>query len=64
MRPAVKFLNQVLIEKIITEARTILTSLGVEVQNKQVVDLLNDRFFLSNGLQSRQHDENTHESKH
>ena len=42
MRPAVKFLNQVLIEKIIAEARTILIRLGVEVQNKQVVDLLND----------------------
>ena len=40
MRPIINFLNQSLIEQIITEAITILTELGVEIQNKAIIDLL------------------------
>jgi trimethylamine--corrinoid protein Co-methyltransferase len=40
MRPQIKFLNDQLIEKIIDEAIIILKELGVEIQNKSVIDLL------------------------
>jgi trimethylamine--corrinoid protein Co-methyltransferase len=40
MRPKINFLNKSLIEQIIEEAITILTELGVEIQNKTVIDLL------------------------
>ncbi|NHZ87330.1 MAG: hypothetical protein GWP19_15915 [Planctomycetia bacterium] len=40
MRPIINFLNKSLIEQIIAEAVTILTELGVEIQNKAVIDLL------------------------
>ncbi|MEE8479169.1 MAG: trimethylamine methyltransferase family protein [Candidatus Neomarinimicrobiota bacterium] len=40
MRPKINFLNNSLIEQIIEEAITILTELGVEIQNKTVIDLL------------------------
>lgn len=40
MRPIVNFLNKSLIERIIAEAVIILTELGVEIQNKTVIDLL------------------------
>jgi len=40
MRPIINFLNKSLIEQIIAEAITILTELGVEIQNKAVIDLL------------------------
>ncbi|MCK4903551.1 MAG: trimethylamine methyltransferase family protein, partial [Candidatus Marinimicrobia bacterium] len=40
MRPIINFLNKSLIEQIIEEAITILTKLGVEIQNKAVIDLL------------------------
>lgn len=36
MRPIINFLNKSLIEQIIAEAVTILTELGVEIQNKTV----------------------------
>lgn len=40
MRPIINFLNKSLIEQIITEAVTILSTLGVEIKNKTVIDLL------------------------
>jgi len=40
MRPTINFLKKALIEQIIDEAITILTELGVEIQNKAVIDLL------------------------
>ena len=40
MRPIINFLNKSLIEQIIEEAITILATLGVEIQNEKVVDLL------------------------
>ena len=40
MRPTINFLKKALIEQIIDEAITILTKLGVEIQNKAVIDLL------------------------
>jgi len=42
MRPAVRFLSDELIERIIAEARTLLRELGVEIQNPGVVALLSD----------------------
>ena len=40
MRPIINFLNKSLIEQIITEAVTILSTLGVEIKNRTVIDLL------------------------
>ncbi len=40
MRPIINFLNKSLIEQIIAEAITILTELGVEIQNTAIIDLL------------------------
>ena len=40
MRPKINFLKKSLIEQIITEAVTILSTLGVEIKNKAVIDLL------------------------
>jgi len=40
MRPTIKFLTKPLIDQIIDEAITILTELGVEIQNDAVIDLL------------------------
>jgi trimethylamine--corrinoid protein Co-methyltransferase len=42
MRPTVKFLNQQLIQQIISEARDILCKIGVEIHNLEVMDLLSD----------------------
>ena len=42
MRPTVTFLNDRLIEQIISEARQILCVLGVEIHNKGVLSLLSD----------------------
>lgn len=40
MRPKLRFLSDELIEKIISEARDLLYNLGVEIHNKNAVDLL------------------------
>ena len=42
MRPVVKFLNQEIIQQIIAEATTILSTLGVELPNPNVINLLRD----------------------
>ncbi|UCC78685.1 MAG: trimethylamine methyltransferase family protein [Candidatus Zixiibacteriota bacterium] len=42
MRPTVRFLEDKLIEKIISEARTLLRELGVEINNDFVLSLLGD----------------------
>jgi len=42
MRPLIKFLSQPLLEQIIDEAITILTELGVEIQNESVIDILSN----------------------
>jgi trimethylamine--corrinoid protein Co-methyltransferase len=42
MRPKIKFLNDELIEKIISEAKEILCTLGIEIHNKGIVTLLAD----------------------
>ena len=42
MRPTVKFLEQELLERIVTEARDILCKLGVEIHNPGVLSLLAD----------------------
>ena len=40
MRPMMRFLSDDLIEKIISEAKTLLAEIGVEVQNPKALDLL------------------------
>jgi len=42
MRPAVRFLDQELLERIVAEARDILCKLGVEIHNPGVLSLLSD----------------------
>ena len=42
MRPTVRFLSDTLIERIISEARDVLCTLGVEIHNEAVVSLLSD----------------------
>ena len=42
MRPAVKFLGEELVERIIAEARDILGKLGVEIHNKGILSMLSD----------------------
>ncbi len=42
MRPSVRFLDQSLIEQIITEARELLCTLGVQISNPGVLSLLGD----------------------
>ena len=42
MRPIVKFLKNELIRQIVSEATHILCTLGVEIQNKDVLSLLSD----------------------
>ncbi len=42
MRPAVRFLGDQLVENIISEARTILCELGIEIHNRDVLALLAD----------------------
>ncbi|PIS24758.1 MAG: hypothetical protein COT45_03720 [bacterium (Candidatus Stahlbacteria) CG08_land_8_20_14_0_20_40_26] len=42
MRPVVKFLEDELIERIISEARDILCKLGVEIHNKDILSMLRD----------------------
>lgn len=42
MRPTVRLLNDSLIEKIISEAKQILCTLGIEVNNKGILGLLSD----------------------
>ena len=42
MRPSVKFLSDELIQKITTEANDILCTLGVKIQNPEVLSLLAD----------------------
>jgi len=42
LRPVTRFLNDGLIERIISEARDILCNLGVEIHNEKVVSMLGD----------------------
>ncbi|UCF68748.1 MAG: trimethylamine methyltransferase family protein [Acidobacteriota bacterium] len=42
MRPALRFLSDALIERIVSEARDLLGSLGVEIHNDAVLSVLND----------------------
>jgi len=42
MRPAVSFLDRVLLERIVSEARSVLCTLGVEIHNPGVVSMLSD----------------------
>ncbi|KPK04648.1 MAG: hypothetical protein AMS20_08495, partial [Gemmatimonas sp. SG8_28] len=42
MRPAVQFLSHDLLERIVTEARSVLCSIGVEIHNPGVLSLLAD----------------------
>ena len=42
MRPKIRFLNDELISKIISEAKEILCTLGMEIHNKNVLSLLSD----------------------
>jgi len=42
MRPTLKFLNDQLLEQIVTEARTLLCELGVEIHNEAVLSMLSD----------------------
>ena len=42
MRPTLRFLSDDLIEKIVTEARGILCTLGVEIQNEKILSMLSD----------------------
>lgn len=42
MRPVVRFLSDELIERIVSEARTVLHTLGVEIHNDAVLSLLSD----------------------
>jgi trimethylamine--corrinoid protein Co-methyltransferase len=42
MRPRLRLLDETLTEKIVAEARTVLTSLGVEIHNPALVALLSD----------------------
>jgi trimethylamine--corrinoid protein Co-methyltransferase len=42
MRPVVRFLSDTLIEKIVSEARELLTRLGVEIHNSAVLGMLAD----------------------
>ena len=40
MRPQLKFLTDELIQQIISEARSVLSTLGVEIHNEKVLTLL------------------------
>jgi trimethylamine--corrinoid protein Co-methyltransferase len=42
MRPKIKFLTDELIRKIVSEARDVLCTLGVEIHNKKILDMLSD----------------------
>jgi trimethylamine--corrinoid protein Co-methyltransferase len=42
MRPVVRFLSDELIERIISEAREVLSKLGVKIHNKDILDMLQD----------------------
>ena len=42
MRPAIKFLNDELIEQIISEAMSILCEIGIEIHNEDVLTMLGD----------------------
>ena len=42
MRPAVRFLSDELIERIISEARDVLCKLGVEIHNKNILSMLQE----------------------
>jgi len=42
MRPTIRFLTDELIQKIISEATDILCTLGIEIHNKTVLDMLSD----------------------
>jgi len=42
MRPVVRFLEDELIERIVTEAREVLCKLGVEIHNKDILSMLGD----------------------
>ncbi len=42
MRPAVRFLDDELVERIVTEARSLLSEIGVEIHNSAVLSLLSD----------------------
>ena len=50
VRPAVRFLSEPLIERIVEEARSVLREFGVEVPHPEVADLL-----LSAGAQKDSH---------
>lgn len=42
MRPTIRLLTDELIQQILTEARTLLATLGVEIHNREVLSLLAD----------------------
>ena len=42
MRPQIRFLTDELINKIITEATTILCTLGIEIHNEKILAMLSD----------------------
>ena len=42
MRPKIRFLNDELIIKIISEAKEILCTLGIEIHNNSILSLLSD----------------------
>jgi len=42
MRPILRFLDDELIERIISEARDVLCKLGVEINNKNILSMLQD----------------------
>jgi trimethylamine--corrinoid protein Co-methyltransferase len=60
MRPVVKLLGEDLVKQIVTEARDLLRTLGVEIHNAKILSLLSDhgakvdrdtrRVFLTNGI--------------
>ncbi len=42
IRPVIRFLDNALIERIVSEARDILCRLGVEIHNQEIISMLND----------------------
>ena len=42
MKPKIRFLTDELIQKIISEARDVLCTLGVDIHNKTILQMLSD----------------------
>jgi len=55
VRPSLRFLDDNLIERILTEAREILEQLGVEIHNPEILDLLADHGATVDRATSRAH---------